>query len=266
MDEERRRIRISLAGIEDTKQLLRNFICCGIIGSASCGGVLGSCGAAGVGAGSAGIATSLLIVVIALAGIAYENRQAARLLERFDQALGGDAEEFAVRNPMAQVRQNTEGYLEVRNADGSSLVGIREGSAAERETRAMEDRQRAGAGREESAPREEEELAVPRARSTRGLPAPSNRTQRGSRFRDIRDLPPLYPPINPAYAAFVADAGAAAGAGTGLFHTTAGYPRVGAIDDEREEEEEEEDRDEGFFARQRRRNPLYMGYRGQSPE
>jgi hypothetical protein len=260
MEREVRRIQVEIASNKDTRNLLSKTMALFTVCGTTSGAIYG-CTKASVFAFGGYVGLAVFLVALALMG--KTNIEAVRLREQLDEALGADAEQFAVRNPMAQVRQDTEGYITIRNADGSPLVGIREGSAAEAETRAMEN-ERAGAGREESAPREEEELAAPRARSTRGLPAPSNRTHRGSRFRDIPDLPPLYPPINPAYAAFVADAGAAAGAGTGLFRNTVGYPRVGAIDDEREEEkeEEEEDRNEGFFAQQRRRNPFYMGIRG----
>jgi len=170
----------------------------------------------------------------------YVERRADRnrLLDQLDEALAGNAEEFSRRNPMAEIREEPDGYITIFNPDGSPLVGIREGSAAAQIR--TEHEMRSGAGREEAPAQEEEELAGPAAAAGRAPPRATIRRL----IEDARRA--NLPQINPAYIA------AARG----------GYPRVGAVDDERKEEEDGAAAPLGFFEQQRRRNPFYMGIRG----
>jgi hypothetical protein len=181
----------------------------------------------------------------------YQSRR--RFNELLQNALGEDPDAFIRQNPLATITRDSEGSIAIINPDGSPAVGTREGSEAQRDAERME-RERAGAGRREAPVREEEELGVPNAGAGTGLgPRPPRATIRRLVDDSRRGR---YPALNPAYEA------AARG----------GYPRVGAVDDERKEEEQEEEKEEededgapaegNFFARQQRRNPFYMGMRG----
>lgn len=235
----REQIEVDLRSNRSTARLLKKLMC-GMaslaVSGAGCaaGCETPACGLAVVGTGVGG-------VLLLLGLLAYESREYRRLVNLFNESLGGNAEEFVRRNPLAEIREPAEGYFVIYNPDGSALTAIRQGSAAERETERME-QERAGAGRREAPVREEEELGVPSAGTGLG-PRPPRATMR-TLVDDI--VRANYPPINPAYEA------AARG----------GYPRVGAVDDERKEEEDGAPAEGNFLERQRRRNPFYMGMRG----